>query len=797
VADVKGNLNIESLQDKATFDSKNQSISVNATVGAGASVSGGVNQGKVHNDYASVQEQSGLRAGDGGFQVKVGGNTDLKGAVISSSAAGADASSLTTGTLTHSDIANHATMDASSIGLSGGMTVAGNGAGKGSDGVKLLDVGKPGAGVSLPGIAATSSSETGVSRSGIGAGALVITDDAAQRNATGEGATQAAAGVNRNVVTGSDTSGRVGNHFDPNAVQASLAVTAAFTAAAAPLAANLVGDIGTAKVIKAQYDAQAYGMLAAEATDRGDTAAANAYAAQSRDAQSVADSWGDNGANRIALHAAAQGLIGALAGGKAGALSDVSGVVGGNLGHQLGQSLGEAEADKQGLTGLARENLVNTYQQTLAGVGGALAGLATSGATGQNGINVLASTAQGASTATAVDVFNRQLHPNEIARIKTLAGTDAAKEVRLTAAACAAVKCYAEYPVDSEAYQKLKQLADIGSSPALSNERQQLANQAGLFGYTTNGMVSDASIDAAKQLNNTYQIGTRALGAGQMVLGGLGVVGSVATAPVSCATGIGCVANAAVGTISLDAGYAGAKQLVSGNPQSTYVNQGFQALGMSPQAAGLMEAALGIGSAATAAVAANKAVDQAIAISKLSTASYKDFTPIGLEATPAVMQTSQARALVQEIQAGSPGLSEQMATEITKEIIQSGTFLPKVGIATSESILIKVVPKGDGVSQFSPYWMSPNQAREIATMTPEQAAQALGLPASQAARMLSGGMDFYAIVPKPGVQPKIFVSEVAPTLQGTLITAPSAQQVIVPNRNQWSTPVPVNPLTLK
>ena len=30
----------------------------------------------MHNDYASVQEQSGIRAGDGGFQVEVGGNTD-------------------------------------------------------------------------------------------------------------------------------------------------------------------------------------------------------------------------------------------------------------------------------------------------------------------------------------------------------------------------------------------------------------------------------------------------------------------------------------------------------------------------------------------------------------------------------------------------------------------------------------------------------------------------------------------------------------------------------------------------
>ena len=40
IADIKGNLNLESLQDLAKFDSKSQSISASGTVGIGASVSG-------------------------------------------------------------------------------------------------------------------------------------------------------------------------------------------------------------------------------------------------------------------------------------------------------------------------------------------------------------------------------------------------------------------------------------------------------------------------------------------------------------------------------------------------------------------------------------------------------------------------------------------------------------------------------------------------------------------------------------------------------------------------------------
>ena len=126
-ADVGGNLHIESRQDTATFDSKNQSVNVSAIVGYGASVSGNINQSKIRSDYASVQEQSGIQAGDGGFQVRVGGNTDLKGATIGSTAAGAAASVLNTGTLTQSDIANHATMQASSVGLSGATTISGSG----------------------------------------------------------------------------------------------------------------------------------------------------------------------------------------------------------------------------------------------------------------------------------------------------------------------------------------------------------------------------------------------------------------------------------------------------------------------------------------------------------------------------------------------------------------------------------------------------------------------------------------------------------------------------------------------
>ncbi|MGK5060810.1 hemagglutinin repeat-containing protein, partial [Janthinobacterium sp. LB2P49] len=616
IADIKGNLNLESLQDTAKFDSKSQSISVSGTVGFGASVSGSYSQSNMHNDYASVQEQSGIKAGDGGFQIKVGGNTDLKGAVISATEAGKLDSSLITSTLTHSDIANHAISKGSSVGVSGGMSFAGTG----PKNDNLTNVGgeKDAKTAGLPIIVGTSENASSTTRSGISGGTLVITDDAAQRAATGKGADEAIAGINRDVTTGVDSSGKIGNNFDKAALQATMEVAKEFVKAAAPLAAGVVGSIGKSKQDAADVASSMYEESAKAARSSGDAEKASYYDALAKQAKDTAESWGDNGFNRIALHAAAQGLIGGLSSGAGGALSGVGGVVGGNWGQQLGHSLGEAEANKQDLKGEERKEFINTYQQTLASIGGALGGVVASGASGQGGSDLLSGMAQGGITATTVDVYNRQLHDNEKARIKQLAGNDAAKEARLTAAACAAVKCYAEYPVDSDIYKKLKQLADIGDSPSLSSERQLLAKQTGQFQYTTDGFLSNKNSDAVKQINNTYQISTRTFGAGQMVLGGIGVAGSVVTAPASCVTGVGCAANWFVGTVSLDAAYAGSKQLISGKSESTFMNQGLQGLGMSPQAANLVEMALGVGSAATALKVANRSIDQAIALRKLT-----------------------------------------------------------------------------------------------------------------------------------------------------------------------------------
>ncbi|WP_080431375.1 hemagglutinin repeat-containing protein [Burkholderia ubonensis] len=238
VANVGGNLNVESLQDTDHYDSKQQSAGVSVSVCVppicygSSSVSGNISQQKMHSDYAAVAEQSGIKAGDGGYQVDVKGNTDLKGGVIASSdkAVQDGVNSLTTASLTYSDIQNHASYDASSVGISGGY---GGTIGKNQKGT--ADNVNPVAGTDLPnrgGFSATppialsaSGDASSTTRSGISGGSIKITDSAKQQQLTGKTADETIASVNRDT---SNTGGALAPIFDKDKVQAGFDITSQF-----------------------------------------------------------------------------------------------------------------------------------------------------------------------------------------------------------------------------------------------------------------------------------------------------------------------------------------------------------------------------------------------------------------------------------------------------------------------------------------------------------------------------------------------------------------------------------------
>jgi filamentous hemagglutinin len=144
-ADVGGNLNIASLQDTSTYTSEQKSMGGSISVGFGK-MSGSFNASKsnIDSDFKSVGEQSGIKAGDGGFQVNVGGNTTLNGSVIAGSQAAVEQgknSFNTGGTLSISDIQNTASYEAKSVSISvgtsqqpsGKLGMSGLGIGVGSD----------------------------------------------------------------------------------------------------------------------------------------------------------------------------------------------------------------------------------------------------------------------------------------------------------------------------------------------------------------------------------------------------------------------------------------------------------------------------------------------------------------------------------------------------------------------------------------------------------------------------------------------------------------------------------------
>uniref|UniRef100_UPI0038BC57E6 hemagglutinin repeat-containing protein n=1 Tax=Caballeronia glebae TaxID=1777143 RepID=UPI0038BC57E6 len=304
LADVGGNLNIESLQDTEHYDSKQQSAGAGVSIpvsGVGKpSVSASVSQQQMNSDYASVTEQSGIKAGAGGFDINVKGNTDLKGGVIASDA-DASKNSLTTGTLTYSDIENRAKYDATSFAASGGYSFGGgngdkSGIGKNQKGT--ADNVNPVPGTELPkndsGLAiappvamAASGDASTTTKSGISAGTIKVADEAHQ--------TQDIASLNRDT---SDTGGVLAPIFDKDKIENGFAIASQFTAEAGTFVAN--------RVKQADAATQA-------AKDPNLTPEQRAQAQQQAD--ELNKDWGPNGTYRQALTALTVAAGGNVTGG--------------------------------------------------------------------------------------------------------------------------------------------------------------------------------------------------------------------------------------------------------------------------------------------------------------------------------------------------------------------------------------------------------------------------------------------------------------------------------------------------
>ena len=211
-------LNIASLQNTSKYDGKQENVSAQVTVGYGASASGEYSKTKVKSDYASVQEQSGIIAGDDGYQIDVKGNTDLKGAIITSTKVAEEngKNKLNTGSITLTDIENHAEFEASGFSIGASY--------KPGDSVKKESNtdsnNKPGASQSV-GYATEEGKDASITSAGVNTKNIVITDAEAQKQLTGQSLEQAKdqayLAINSDKLD--QSTGFIENNFDKDKIQ--------------------------------------------------------------------------------------------------------------------------------------------------------------------------------------------------------------------------------------------------------------------------------------------------------------------------------------------------------------------------------------------------------------------------------------------------------------------------------------------------------------------------------------------------------------------------------------------------
>ncbi|WP_228117544.1 hemagglutinin repeat-containing protein, partial [Enterobacter sp. C6] len=300
VADVGHDLLMRSQQNNSDYDSKQTSVAAGGSFTFGTmSGSGYINasQDKMKSRFDSVAEQTGLYAGDGGFDITVGHHTQLDGAVIASTAT-PDKNSVDTGTLGFSDIHNEADFKTShsGISLSGG----------GSFGDKFQG-NLPGGMISAAG---NKGHKEGTTQAAVAEGSLTIRDKANQK--------QDVADLSRDTEHANDSISPI---FDKEKEQNRLN------------AVGMISEIGSQVADIARTQGDLNGLKAAQ-KETGATLPANAtekerqnYLAKLRDTQAyknVMVTYGTGSAMQRGIQAATAALQGLAGGNIAGALAGAS-----------------------------------------------------------------------------------------------------------------------------------------------------------------------------------------------------------------------------------------------------------------------------------------------------------------------------------------------------------------------------------------------------------------------------------------------------------------------------------------
>ena len=176
--------------------------------------------------------------------------------------------------------------------------------------------------------------------------------------------------------------------------------------------------------------------------------------------------------------------------------------------------------------------------------------------------------------------------------------------------------------------------------------------------------------------------------------------------------------------------------------------------------------------------------EHASAIDDLST-----FKTIGLQ-RPVIdgwLETAEGQQFLGQLRAADPAAPADTIYARAVEQLASGDELPTVSLI--DIPLFKVVPHGQSVSPYSPYFTTIGQLQGSDEC--DSLADCFGLPLRSEAPLY----DVYQVTPNGTVT--VFVSPVAPTeeLGGLVRRKGGALQYLLPNRKLWSTPVLVGTIT--
>lgn len=258
----------KSPQERTAYRSRQYHGSTQVTVGYGFSGSAEYSQSRIKADHRSVTEQSGIYAGDGGFNVRVKEHTGLKGGLITSSEAAEQngRNRFQTGSLSSEDLHNHSRYEGESFGLGMSGHSQNGWDGNRQDGAE-----------SALGYGRDSAARSSVTRSGIGSGNISIGNDP-----TGEQAKSVYTAIRSE--TAERNSGRLENTFDKDRVRKELdvqrEVSQDFSRNVQQAKAeinkhldDLKAQLDTGRISREEYDRQTanwqYGQVALNAVSAG------------------------------------------------------------------------------------------------------------------------------------------------------------------------------------------------------------------------------------------------------------------------------------------------------------------------------------------------------------------------------------------------------------------------------------------------------------------------------------------------------------------------------------------------